>query len=241
MTHVTDHGVSYFRFDTKAVILRLNKCPVEYIRTSFTTCDRALPAAPSTTTLHFAASFQAMAVHEAFFELLTVRNTLLAFAGYVLYSTISQIIYYRFFHPLSHFPGPFWGSVTRLWLCYHNWQQTELATCYALHKKYGPVIRVTPTMLLVSDARKLPQIYHFKADKTPYYLTGSFGETESLFNMRDHRTHARFRKLIAGPYSFTKVSAMEPMMDERLQAWIQKMDESFAETGKAFDFCEWAV
>jgi hypothetical protein len=182
-----------------------------------------------------------MAIHEALFELCTVRNALLAFIGYLFFSFAYQIVYYRFFHPLSCFPGPFWGTVTRLWLGYHNYQQTELAACYAAHKKYGPVIRITPTMLLVSDARKLPEVYHFKADKSPYYLTGSFGETESLFNIRDHKIHAKLRRLIAPPYSFSKVSTMEPMMDERLEGWIEKMDEIFASTGKGFDFCEWAV
>lgn len=63
----------------------------------------------------------------------------------------------------------------------------------------GPVVRITPTLLLVSDPTKLPDIYHRNADKTGHYITGSFGETESLFNIRSHKTHAAFRKHIAGP------------------------------------------
>jgi hypothetical protein len=64
----------------------------------------------------------------------------------------------------------------------------------------GPIIRVTPTLLLVSDATKLPEIYHRYADKSHHYVTGSFGTVESLFNMQDSKTHARFRKIAAGPY-----------------------------------------
>jgi hypothetical protein len=63
----------------------------------------------------------------------------------------------------------------------------------------GPVVRITPTLLLVSDHEKLPEVYHRNADKTGHYITGSFGETESLFNMRSHKTHAVFRKHVAGP------------------------------------------
>ncbi|KXT18583.1 hypothetical protein AC579_9850 [Pseudocercospora musae] len=66
-------------------------------------------------------------------------------------------------------------------------------------------------MLLVSDATKLPDIYIRNADKSKYYVTGSFGKTESLFNMQDYSVHAHFRKLIAGPYSFTHVKKMEPL------------------------------
>ena len=39
----------------------------------------------------------------------------------------------------------------------------------------GPIIRVTPTLLLVSDATKLPDIYHRYADKSRHYVAaGSY-------------------------------------------------------------------
>lgn len=120
-------------------------------------------------------------------------------------------------------------------------------------------MRITPTLLLVSDPTKLPDIYHRNADKTGHYITGSFGETESLFNMRSHKTHAAFRKHLAGPvsflnatidndhgvdtlqYSFTNVKKMEPLVDARIREWIDKLDEKFAQTGETFDFSWWAV
>jgi len=56
---------------------------------------------------------------------------------HVVGSFVYQIIYYRFFHPLSKYPGPFWGSVTRLWITYHNVKGDEPETFQALHRKYG--------------------------------------------------------------------------------------------------------
>lgn len=53
-------------------------------------------------------------------------------------------------------------------------------------------------MLLVSDATKLPDIYSRQANKSQHYITGSFGKTESLFNMQDSKQHAQFRKIAAG-------------------------------------------
>ncbi|PLB47364.1 putative cytochrome P450 monooxygenase [Aspergillus steynii IBT 23096] len=173
------------------------------------------------------------------------RATLLNFAlgtlAYVALRFLYQIVYYRFFHPLSVFPGPFWGTVTRLWITWHNLNETELPIVSALTKKYGPVVRITPTLLLVSDPKKLPEIYHRNADKTAHYITGTFGETESLFNMRSHKTHAAFRKHIAGPYSFSNVKKMEPLVDMRIRDWLQKMNENFVKTGNSFDFSWWAV
>lgn len=102
-------------------------------------------------------------------------------------------------------------------------------------------MRITPTLLLVSDSSKLPAIYSRRADKTDHYVTGTFGDTESVLNMKLHRTHAKFRKLIAGPYSFTNIKKMEPLIDARMQHWVDKMSVDFVSTGKAFDVCDWAV
>ena len=167
-----------------------------------------------------------------------VISVILSFgACYITY----QIIYYRFYHPLAVFPGPFWGSVTRLWITYHNVRGQEVDVCEAYHKKYGPVIRVTPTMLLVSDATKLPLIYHRAADKSMHYIEGTTGPTESIFNMQSHRSHARFRKIAATPYSFTNIKKMEPLVDAQIAHWISRLDQLFADTSEAFDFCPWAV
>ena len=172
---------------------------------------------------------------------ITFGRIFLAIFAYIGFKVAYQIVYYRFFHPLAKFPGPFWASVTRLWITYHNLKEDEYLVFWDLHKKYGPIVRVTPTLLVVSDATKLPSIYHRYADKSKHYITGSFGKTESVFNMQDHKQHAYFRKLIAGPYSFSNVKKMEPLLDQRIRDWINRLDTTFAKTGEKFDFAPWAV
>jgi hypothetical protein len=63
------------------------------------------------------------------------------------------------------------------------------------------VVRITPTMLIVSDPKMLPEIYHRRADKADHYVTGSFGKTASVFNVQSHGEHAVARKKIAQPVS----------------------------------------
>lgn len=67
----------------------------------------------------------------------TFSNAILAFIAYRALDFVRQIVYYRFFHPLSNFPGPFWASVTRLWIAYHNIKEDEPYVEYELHKQYG--------------------------------------------------------------------------------------------------------
>ncbi|KAK7613619.1 flavonoid 3',5'-hydroxylase [Phyllosticta paracitricarpa] len=188
-----------------------------------------------------ASSSQELAGSSGIISKLTLGNVIFLGFAYLAFKLLYQVVYYRFFHPLAKFPGPFWGSVTRLWIAYHNVAEDECQTNKALHEKFGPVIRITPTMLLVSDATKLPEIYSRNADKSKHYITGSFGKTESLFNMQDHKVHSRFRKIAAAPYSFSNVKKMEPLIDARMHDWINKIDSLFAQTGAKFDFAPWAI
>ncbi|EYE92329.1 cytochrome P450 [Aspergillus ruber CBS 135680] len=182
-----------------------------------------------------------MSFGQAVLSQITVAKVILGLLAYAVLRVVYQVVYYRFFHSLSAFPGPFWGSVTRFWIAWHNLKETEVPTVHALTKKYGPVVRITPTMLLVSDPKKLPEVYHRRADKTSHYITGSFGESESLFNMRGHKTHATFRKHVAGPYSFSNMKKMEPLVDAHIAQWDNQLKEKFAKTGATFDFSWWAV
>ncbi|KAK3112206.1 hypothetical protein LTR53_011770 [Teratosphaeriaceae sp. CCFEE 6253] len=178
---------------------------------------------------------------DALSSILSPRAIFAIAGAALLLSWLEQAIRYRFLSPLRHFPGPFWASITRLWIAYHNIKGDECEVELALHRRHGPVLRVTPTMLLVSDATKLPDVYSRNANKSPYYVTGSFGKTESLFNMQDHKVHAHYRKIAAGPYAFSNIKKMEPLVDASIRLWINAMDERFAKQGQTFDFAPGAV
>ena len=62
-----------------------------------------------------------------------------------------------------------------------------------------------------------------------------------LVNMQEHRTHAHFRKIIAGPYSFSNIKKMEPLIDSRIVQWTDALDTRYAKTNIDFDFGPWAV
>ncbi|KAI5791044.1 putative cytochrome P450 monooxygenase [Pyronema domesticum] len=155
-------------------------------------------------------------------------------------SILHSIIKTRYFHPLSQFPGPFWASITRWWIVYHLLKGDEYSILYELHKKYGPVFRVTPTMLMCSDPKMLPVIYHRRADKSNHYGPGGFGKTPGVFNIQSHDDHVVARKLIASPYSMTNLKRTEPLIDGRVVEWISKLDKEFATTGKTMEYSSWS-
>lgn len=61
-----------------------------------------------------------------------------------------QVIYELCLSPLSPFPGPFWARFTDLWHVAVVTIGQEHTTIYALHEKYGPVVRLGPNKLCVT-------------------------------------------------------------------------------------------
>ena len=65
----------------------------------------------------------------------------------------------RYLSPLRRFPGPFWASVTRWWLVRSIFRGDHEKTMRSLHAKYGPVIRITPFEVAISDPEAIKTIY----------------------------------------------------------------------------------
>ncbi|EDP48503.1 cytochrome P450 monooxygenase, putative [Aspergillus fumigatus A1163] len=171
-----------------------------------------------------------MGLREEILARLTLSHVVLGLVAYVLLKFVYQIVYYHFFHPLSVFPGPFWGGVTRLWIAWHNLRETELPTVYALTKKYAtrPNCRTSTIATPTRQDTTSPEVL---ARRSHCSTCDRIRRTQ-LFE-------STWRDL--PQYSFTNVKKMEPLVDIRIQHWIDKLNEKFAQTGEIFDFSWWAV
>jgi hypothetical protein len=79
-----------------------------------------------------------------YFTFSTVSGAVLAS---IIVPFLYQIIYYRFFHPLKDYPGPFWGSVTRIWHTLENIKGTELETYQRLLEEKKSIQSATSTVI----------------------------------------------------------------------------------------------
>ncbi|KAL4790060.1 putative P450 monooxygenase [Aspergillus venezuelensis] len=173
-------------------------------------------------------------------EVFTFCNIILALISLVFAQCVYQIVYYRFFHPLRHYPGPFWASVTRLWGAYHFIKGDKLDLEWHAIKKYGPIIRTSPTMLLVADSTLMPAIYHRRDTKARFYLSEMF-ETSGSLVIRDPAKHAAHRRLISATYSMSNIKRMEPLLDKHILHFLEKLDNAYAQNAKPMDFSTWAA
>ena len=65
-------------------------------------------------------------------------------------SILVYVAYQRLFSPLAGIPGPFAASLSRLWLTFAIRKGGMHERLPALHRQYGPLVRVAPNEVHVS-------------------------------------------------------------------------------------------
>ncbi|KAF1941940.1 cytochrome P450 [Clathrospora elynae] len=156
---------------------------------------------------------------------------------------ISWVFYARNFHPLAQIPGPFWPSVTRVWIVYHAHAGDLEIQQRALHERYGPLVRVAPDEVVCADPREIPTIYPLSKplEKTPWYdvwrPVGLPGRRD-MFTNRSEKDHAAYQRMVAHIYSLSNVLKSEPELDKTCSLFIERLGE-FADSNEAFDFGLW--
>ncbi len=92
-------------------------------------------------------------------------------AAVVAVALLAGVVYRLFFAPLARMPGPWFTSLSRLWLIYHEFKGDRTVTVDRLHAAYGPVVRIAPDELSFNDAAAVRDIYGIKSDmgKSDFY------------------------------------------------------------------------
>jgi len=151
---------------------------------------------------------------------------------------LSYVVYQRSFHPLANVPGPYWASITRLWMVKHSIDGDMHRTMIALHEKHGSLVRTGPNEVSVADPNTIKQIYGAgtKFEKSDWYSVWQGHRTFDLFAERSERIHGQQRKLVSRPYAMESLKDLEPYVDETTQLFLRKMDERL---GQVVDMGNW--
>lgn len=96
--------------------------------------------------------YQALPIVESNFSLLLPALLLFVIPLYIYVSN-------RVLSPLARVPGPFWASLSRLWITKMSWDGQTHRDMIALHKKYGKLVRIAPGEVSVSDLEATKKIY----------------------------------------------------------------------------------
>lgn len=96
-----------------------------------------------------------------------------------------------------------------------------------LHKQYGPIIRITPFELHISDPEFYGEVYassasNRKRNKYPLFYE-SFGMDYSMFATIDHDLH-KYRRAALNPFfSQQNVRKLQPVIQERVSTMLERI------------------
>ncbi|KAJ4354716.1 hypothetical protein N0V95_003556 [Ascochyta clinopodiicola] len=113
----------------------------------------------------------------------------------------------------------------------------------ALHKKYGPLVRIAPSELSYSNPDGIPVIYRISnpLEKTDWYHTFRGAGLKSqidLFTITNEKKHAAYRRTVGGVYSLTNILKNEELMDQNVAMLLNRLD-GFVERAEEVDFGLW--
>ncbi|KAK4202014.1 putative cytochrome P450 pisatin demethylase-like protein [Triangularia verruculosa] len=170
---------------------------------------------------------------------MAVLSVLLGLLGSYL---LGWIIYARWFHPYSKYPGPFLASISPLWVIKELWMGKIDISQRKWHEKYGPIIRIAPNEVVISDPSVIKAIYGAGTTFTKTEFYKAFGTTwarypEHFCNI-DPKTHGERRKLISHVYTMSNVARYEPAIEECIDLLAQRVKDA-SESGQSTDMALW--
>src|ERR1700761_1270483 len=100
---------------------------------------------------------------------ITSTTLLLLSISITLSWAVFTLLQRLFFHPLRHIPGPWLYRLSTWPTAYHDLQGGQLPFALKqLHSEYGPIIRVTPDEVHISDPEYLDTIYAMRNRNQPF-------------------------------------------------------------------------
>ncbi|KAK4445417.1 cytochrome P450 [Podospora aff. communis PSN243] len=158
---------------------------------------------------------------------LTAGIALYAVQGLLLWA-VSTAVYRHYFHPLAHIPGPPVAGVTRLYIWYwnvirdgHLYRQLE-----DLHAQYGPVVRIGPNEVHLSDPDNYDKVYSVGG---PFYKDPVFYgalRAPCMFTAISNEEHRQRRAPLNHFFSRRAVLDLEDIAQQKAQKLLHRVRES---------------
>ncbi|KAI0475699.1 cytochrome P450 [Xylariaceae sp. FL0804] len=158
-------------------------------------------------------------------------------ATIVLYY-LTLAVYRLYLHPLARYPGPKLAAVSRWYEGYYDLYQSGQYTfkIAEMHRKYGPIIRISPHELHVNDASFFDTLYNRQEGIWHKYdwSVDAFATKGAIIWTADHTLHKNRRLPLSPFFSKAKVSNQQDMIMRHVQRLSDRLS-GFAASQKTVD------
>ncbi|KAK3389603.1 cytochrome P450 71A20 [Podospora didyma] len=138
---------------------------------------------------------------------------------------------------LQHIPGPPFAGWTILWLIRRQLGGRLALDLSEVSKKYGPISRVAPNWVIVSDPAEIRRIWNVRG---PWYR----GDWYDMFKMdqpidtvlalKDNAAHNAHRAKLLPGYSGKDVENFHSVIDRRMADFVDLIDRKYLSTKDTF-------
>ncbi|KAL7942702.1 cytochrome P450 [Trichoderma barbatum] len=127
---------------------------------------------------------------------------------------------------LGHIPGPLIARLTPVWYWYLTWKGIECTVIAALHKKYGPVVRIAPNEVDISDGAAVHPIYVDNGGfrKSPRYRNFDINGFPTLFSAVDHAHRAVRAKAVSPLFAQQAITNSKPAMQKIIGKTLNELE-----------------
>ncbi|KAG5809646.1 hypothetical protein H9Q74_005481 [Fusarium xylarioides] len=138
---------------------------------------------------------------------------------------LTALLWRLYNDPLDHISGPLVARFTPIWLWWLTWTGVECRVIDRLHKKYGPVVRIAPNEVDVSDGAALSLIYIKNGGymKSPIYRNYDVNGFETIFSALDPAHRAPRAKAVSPMFAHQRIAKGKPDVDKVLDSFVAEM------------------
>jgi len=141
------------------------------------------------------------------------------------------------FSPIpSAIPGPFIARFTSKWILFVDLSGYRGRTVDALHKRYGPVVRLAPNELSFSALPCIKAIYGAGSSCIKSSAYDNFGRL-GMFQMQDPERHRQRQKRIAHIFAPAVLQQMEPLIQTCVTKLIAQLKKRAGNEVDALHWC----
>ncbi|KAL2150645.1 hypothetical protein VTH82DRAFT_7208 [Thermothelomyces myriococcoides] len=158
---------------------------------------------------------------------------------------VAWLVRNRYHNGLNKYPGPFLASLTDWWRFFDVYGRRPERSHIALHKKYGPVVRLGPNTLSFSDPEALKTIYGLNKGfiKSDFYVVQQSvvkgRRLPSLFSTTDNDFHMQFRRCVNSAFTMSALVQYEPFVDNTTKLFLKQTERLYIDKSEPCDFTRW--
>ncbi|KAK5655485.1 hypothetical protein OQA88_5756 [Cercophora sp. LCS_1] len=138
-------------------------------------------------------------------------------------------VLFRRYQKLGHIPGPFLAAFTDLWRARIQFFDSFIPTLINVHEQYGPIVRIGPNTVSISDPSFIPIIASprggfAKADSySPLRVFINGKSIGSLLDMQDEPLNRAIKRAVGPAFSAKNLLPFQPDLTRVLDALISNI------------------